>query len=245
LSDPVLAPGGTELTTTPARARRRAAFLLAPTIAAALVLALLTIVARQAAPMAVDVTVTLWLQSWREPWLTPLMYAISWPGFGPQAVLLPLLVALPLVWLGLRREALWTFGTLGVAGVNALVKLPIARPRPTDDLVSVFARLSDYSFPSGHTSQYTTLFGFAFFLVYVLARRSAWRTGLLVLLTVPIVLIGLSRMYLGQHWLSDVLGGYALAVLVLVPYCWAYARWRLPAAGRGEGSGVRGGRPIG
>jgi membrane-associated phospholipid phosphatase len=53
-----------------------------------------------------------------------------------------------------------------------------------------------------------------------------------VLLAVPIVLVGPSRLYLGQHWLSDVLGGYALAVLFLVPYCWAYAKWRLENAKR-------------
>ena len=48
----------------------------------------------------------------------------------------------------------------------------------------------------------------------------------LVLLALPIVLVGPSRLYLGQHWLSDVLGGYAVATLLLVPYCWAYTRWR-------------------
>jgi undecaprenyl-diphosphatase len=71
------------------------------------------------------------------------------------------------------------------------------------------------------------LFGFTFFLLYVLARRSALRTIGLVLLTVPIALVGPSRLYLGQHWLSDVLGGYAVAALLLLPMCWAYTRWRL------------------
>jgi membrane-associated phospholipid phosphatase len=232
VSDPVLAPGGTPLTTTPRSARRRAAYLIAPMLAAAIVLALLAILARQAAPLLLDVTVTHWLQRWQAPWLTPLMYAFSWPGYGPQAALLPLVVALPFILVGLRREALWILGTLLVAGINALVKLAIARPRPSADLVEVFSAMSDYSFPSGHTSQYTAVFGFAFFLVYVLARRSAWRTALVALLALPIVLIGISRMYLGQHWLSDVLGGYALGTLFLVPYCWVYARSRLATGDR-------------
>jgi undecaprenyl-diphosphatase len=47
------------------------------------------------------------------------------------------------------------------------------------------------------------------------------------LLAVPIVLVGPSRLYLGQHWLSDVLGGYVLAALCLVPLCWAFVKWRL------------------
>ena len=220
------------LTTAPEHARRRAAYLFGPMVSAAVALALLTIVARQAAPDRLDVAVTHWLQQWRTPWLTPFMYAVSWPGYGVQGALLPVAVALPFALVGLRREALWTLGTLAVGALNALLKLAIARPRPSSDLVAVFFQLSDYSFPSGHTAQYTALFGFAFFLVYVLARRSAWRTALLALLALPIVLIGVSRMYLGQHWLSDVLGGYALGTLLLVPYCRAYARRRL-AAGQG------------
>jgi hypothetical protein len=51
----------------------------------------------------------------------------------------------------------------------------------------------------------------------------------LVLLAIPIVLVGPSRLYLGQHWLSDVLGGYAVAAILLTPYCWAYTKWRLDA----------------
>jgi membrane-associated phospholipid phosphatase len=103
----------------------------------------------------------------------------------------------------------------------------VHRARPSPELVGVLTPLSDPSFPSGHVVQYTTLFGVTFFLVYVLARQSVLRTTALILVSIPIVLVGLSRLYLGQHWLSDVLGGYAVSVLLLVPYCWAYARWRL------------------
>ena len=199
----------------------RSAFLILLFLVAAISLGTLAWLAREAAPMAIDVAVTHWLQSWREPWLTPLMYAISWPGYGVQAALVPL---------ALRRrftDVLWVLGTLVAALANALVKLQIARPRPSADLVEVFFQMSDYSFPSGHVTQYTSLFGFAFFLAYVLMPRSPRRTAVLILSALPIALIGLSRMYLGQHWLSDVLGGYALGTMLLIPYCVAYGRSRL------------------
>ena len=66
----------------------------------------------------------------------------------------------------------------------------------------------------------------------MLAHNSIHRTTGLVLLSVPIVLVGPSRLYLGQHWLSVVIGGYAMAAMLLVPYCWAYAKWRLDATRR-------------
>jgi undecaprenyl-diphosphatase len=155
------------------------------------------------------------------------MYSASWFGFSPQNLLMPLVVAAVFALRGFRIEALWVIGAQFSAVVTTILKELVHRPRPSPDLVGVAAPLADYSFPSGHVVQYTTLFGFAFFLVYVLARRSRARTALLVLLALPIVLVGPSRLYVGQHWLSDVLGGYAVSILVLAPYCWAYAHTRL------------------
>jgi hypothetical protein len=68
--------------------------------------------------------------------------------------------------------------------------------------------------------------------VYVLTQRSTLRTMVLILLALPIILVGPSRLYLGQHWLSNVLGGYAVSVMLLIPYCWAYTKWRLTATRR-------------
>src|ERR1700737_4409177 len=206
-------------------------------LAAGVLLLGLTFLAEQSGPNAVDLSATLWIQRFTAPWFATLMYWVSWPGFPPESLLLPIVVAAPFALRGLWVEALWIIGTQIASLIDTVLKQLVNRPRPSHDLVGVLAPLSDPSFPSGHTVQYTALFGFAFYLVYVLAERSTLRTVLVVLLAVPIVLVGPSRLYLGQHWLSDVLGGYAVAALFLVPYCWAYARGRLEhARARGPGS---------
>jgi membrane-associated phospholipid phosphatase len=202
------------------------------TLAAGLVLIGLTLVASEADPNIVDLAATRWLQQFNSPWFAALMAAVSWLGFSPQNLIMPLALAAPFAARRLWVEALWILGSQSSALVTILLKDIVHRARPSPELVGVLAPLTDPSFPSGHVVQYTTLFGVAFFLVYVLSQPSSRRTAALVLLAIPIVLVGPSRLYLGQHWLSDVIGGYAVAAMLLVPYCWAYARWRLDATRR-------------
>jgi membrane-associated phospholipid phosphatase len=206
--------------------------LVGVVLAAGLVLAALTLIASQANPDAVDLAATRWLQRFDSPMFFAFMAAVSWFGFAPQSLVMPVAVASLFAARRLWVEALLVLGSQGASLVTIGLKDIVHRARPSPDLVGVFAPLSDPSFPSGHVVQYTTLFGVAFFLVYVLAQQSSRRTAALVLLALPIVLIGPSRLYLGQHWLSDVLGGYAVAAMLLVPYCWAYTKWRLDATRR-------------
>jgi membrane-associated phospholipid phosphatase len=201
-------------------------------LAAALILAVLTLIAGQADPNVVDLAATRWLQQFDNPIFFAFMAAVSWVGFAPQSLAMPVVLASVFAARRLWVEALWVIGSQGASLVTIGLKEIVHRSRPSPDLVGVLTPLSDPSFPSGHVVQYTTLFGVAFFLVNVLAHKSIRRTAGLVLLTIPIVLVGPSRLYLGQHWLSDVIGGYAVAAMLLVPYCWAYAKWRLEATRR-------------
>jgi membrane-associated phospholipid phosphatase len=219
-----------EPTASPTVVAWRTRHLVGIMLATGIVLLGLTFLAEQSGPDAFDVTATLWLQQFRAPWFATVMYEVSWFGFAPESWVLPFVVAAPFAIRGMWVEALWLLGTQVSTAIDAALKQLVGRPRPSPDLVGVMAPLSDPSFPSGHVVQYTALFGCAFYLVYVLAERSRFRTLRLLLLAVPVVLVGPSRLYLGQHWLSDVLGGYAVAALFLVPYCWAYARWRLARA---------------
>jgi membrane-associated phospholipid phosphatase len=150
---------------------------------------------------------------------------ISWPGFSPQVYVIAILIALIWYWFGFHWEAVASLmATIFTPVVNVLVKEYIRRPRPGVDVVEVFRILDSYSFPSGHVMYYVGFFGFMWFLVYTLLKRSWHRTILLVVVGVFIVLIGASRIYLGQHWATDVLGAYLLGSVTLAIVLWFY-RW--------------------
>jgi membrane-associated phospholipid phosphatase len=196
-------------------------------VVAGLVLLGLTLVASQTDPNVVDLAATRWLQQFQNPAFASLMTWVSWFGFAPQSWVMPLVVAALFTVRKLWPEAVWVLGTQAASLVAIGIKDLVHRARPSGDLVGVVSRLDSPSFPSGHVVQYTMLFGFTFFLVYVLTHPSMLRTLALMLLALPVILVGPSRLYLGQHWLSDVLGGYVVAAMLLIPYCLAYSKWRI------------------
>ena len=172
-----------------------------------------------------DIQITRAIQTINSPIFAALMSLISWFGFPPQSFILSLLIVLLIYFLGLRWEAISALvAALLPPIVNTIVKGIIRRPRPTVDLVHVLRILNSYSFPSGHVMFYVGFFGFLWFLVYTLLKRSLRRTLLLIFLGTLIALIGASRIYLGQHWSSDVLGAYLLGSLTLVAILQFY-RW--------------------
>ncbi len=96
---------------------------------------------------------------------------------------------------------------LGVAigqGVLNILKVIFQRPRPRTELY-VFS----YSFPSGHVFSATVIYGFCIYLTFRFIKNAMVKWIVSALLALLILLIGFSRVYLGVHWLSDVLAGYA------------------------------------
>lgn len=173
----------------------------------------------------IDLEIARALQSINSPIFAALMSLISWPGFSPQSFIISALIVLVIYTFGLQWEAITALvAALLPPLVNVIVKEYIRRPRPTVDLVHVFRILESYSFPSGHVMFYVGFFGFLWFLAYTLLKRSWRRTLLLIFLGTLIALVGVSRIYLGQHWPSDVLGAYLLGGLILVAILQFY-RW--------------------
>jgi undecaprenyl-diphosphatase len=174
-----------------------------------------------------DLAVARWLQ--RIPGLQTPMEIVSFLGYGAWPYLLTGLTVLILIALRRRIEAAFLITSAGVAGLlNQAVKRAIARPRPSPALVTVVRPLTDFSFPSGHVMFYVAFFGFLFFIAYREPGRSAMRILVMVLASLAILLVGASRVYLGEHWPSDVLGGYLLAIAWLTAVLEAYSRWMSP-----------------
>jgi len=171
-----------------------------------------------------DLAVARWLQ--RIPGLQTPMEIVSYFGYGARPYVLTILTVLVLIARRRRTETAFLVASAAVAGLlNQVVKVAIGRPRPSPALVRVTRGLTDFSFPSGHVMFYVAFFGFLFFLAYRERDRSAIRILVMVLASVPILLVGASRVYLGEHWPSDVLGGYLLAIAWLTVVIEAYSRW--------------------
>ncbi len=197
-------------------------------IAATFAFFALFVLAQQFAYFSFDLPVARAIQSVRDPAITFIMEFISGLGFNPLVYLLCALVMLFVYVVGLKWESVMLlFAAVGVSVLGAIVKLVVHRQRPSADLVNVFSRLNDYSFPSGHVLLFTAFLGFLLFLIFTLTPRSWVRTLGLVFMTALVALVGISRVYLGEHWPSDVLGGYLLGSLWLVVTVYVY-RWGKP-----------------
>lgn len=154
------------------------------------------------------------IQGVHVPVLSWLLTHTSDLGFFPYDILCFALVVVPLVALRLRLEAVViVLSTLIAGGLGTLAKDLVQRARPTAGFVHVAAYLHSYSFPSGHVIFATVLFGLTFWVVWIAWKNSIARNVALVVLALLIPLMGFSRVYLGEHWPSDVLGAYCLASL--------------------------------
>ncbi|WP_329109767.1 phosphatase PAP2 family protein [Micromonospora sp. NBC_01699] len=175
-------------------------------------------------------------------------------GPGPLRVLV-LAVVVWLWWRGARRVALWAVTTMVTGGVlGASLKLLFGRGRP--ELLDPVSHAPGYAFPSGHALTAALAAGVLVlvFLPFVAEigdarRRRAARWGLWAGALLVTMVTGLSRIALGVHWLSDVLGGWVLGAAVVAATTAAFATWRgrvghRPTSPLNDGVVEEEGRPL-
>lgn len=164
--------------------------------------------------MNFDAPVARAIQSVHTPIISWVLTHTSDLGWAPYDVLCVVIIAAALFALRLRLESMLIVASTLIAGeLGTLAKDLVQRARPTSTYVHLAAHLADFSFPSGHVIFATVLFGTTAWVVWIVWSSSLVRNLALVVLTAPVLLMGLSRIYLGEHWPTDVLGAYCLAGL--------------------------------
>jgi undecaprenyl-diphosphatase len=206
-------PDGNAVVTRP-RASRAVVLAWAATVGCLAVVALLGIGVRTdfGPQLRLDAVVStaLYAGDGRAPALNWLLEVLTSPGSSVERFV----VFLPVVVLLVRRRAWWTLGwvltaIVGIGPLTTLCKDFFGRVRPT--FTEGGARLESLSFPSGHASGSATLVTVALLLAWPLLSVRARRWALAAAVAL-VLLVGLTRMWLGVHFLSDVLGGWALGV---------------------------------
>jgi len=127
------------------------------------------------------------------------------------------------MWLfGWRQQAVVLVAGLGVmALLQSGLKDLVDRPRPTADLVELRAGYSSPSFPAGHVMSPTVLYGFLLYLAVALRLPLAARLALVGWSAFVLALTGPANVYVGVHWPSDVVGGYAWGAVLVLPLVYA------------------------
>jgi membrane-associated phospholipid phosphatase len=169
-----------------------------------------------------DLHLTLLVQSIDSKSLRLLMEWVSYLTSSWRAAVLVIASGI-VVWLRIGKlEGCFVLA----AGLSSLLDSPIKavvnRPRPTPDLIKVFVAEHGSGFPSGHALFAVVFLGFLAYLAITHLRRRSLRTLSFVGLLMLILLIGASRVYLGVHWPSDVLGGYLIGAVLLVVLIYLY-----------------------
>ena len=171
--------------------------------------------ARKSGPFPGDLAVTLFLQGFPASPLRVFAQGVSFLGAPTIAAATALASAAGLWIAGRRTDGLIIAGTLLPDLLNQGLKVLIDRPRPPEGLVQVWELAGGGSFPSGHAFHAILFLGVAIFIVRR-HTKNRWPKALLSLLFASLILLmGLSRIYLGVHWASDVLGGYLIGGLFL------------------------------
>ena len=162
----------------------------------------------------IDLPVSTWFHANRNPFVTQLMLLVShWHSTtGVLAMAAVLGVAL---WY--RHQPWWLLALLlSVPGgmlLNVAVKNLVQRARPHFD--NPVLTLATYSFPSGHTAGAALFYGFLTVLVFADPGARRWRGAMVIVAVAMVLLVGLSRIYLGAHYFTDVVGAIVEAMLWL------------------------------
>ncbi|PJN89501.1 phosphatase PAP2 family protein [Bacillus sp. mrc49] len=172
-----------------------------------------------------DGEVISFIQGWESPVLTGIMKVFTYIGSTGSMIVLSLFILI-FLYKGLKHRVELVLFIAVMAGspiLNAMVKLCFQRTRP--DLHRLI-EIGGYSFPSGHAMNAMSLYGILTFLLWRHIKVKWGRILLIVMSTSMILTIGISRIYLGVHYPSDIIAGYLAGGFWIATSIWFFQRYQ-------------------
>ncbi|HHY90236.1 MAG TPA: phosphatase PAP2 family protein [Clostridiales bacterium] len=147
----------------------------------------------------------------RSQMLTHLFKGITFTGNFLSVVIITLVIAGVLIYFKKTKQALFfSLNVLGLWLFNEMLKQVFRRPRPLEPRL---VHVSGYSFPSGHSMVFMGLSAWVIYYILRNVRNRRMAVLISILILIYAVLVGLSRVYLGVHYFSDVLAGWTIGIL--------------------------------
>lgn len=161
----------------------------------------------------------------RTGFVTGLMSVFTFLGSTVPLATFALVVASVIGWRAhaWQPPVLTAVTVIGVALLNMQIKQAVDRPRPDEQYQVMEA--SGYSFPSAHAMSTAAVVGVTAFLIYRTTHSAKVHQLTVVSAATFIFMVAISRIYLGAHWLTDVVGGLALGLACLLALGWAFHRF--------------------
>ena len=150
------------------------------------------------------------LKNWKSPGLTTFFKTITALASAPVLIFFCILI---LIFIK-KRTYFYLVGLnlINTVILNTALKVLFRRERPIESIIEE----SGYSFPSGHSMASLAFYGFLIYLLYKSSIQKKLKILLITILGIIIMLIGTSRIYLGVHYLSDVLAGFSFTLAYLI-----------------------------
>ncbi len=191
----------------------------------------LAVVVKTTPYFPIDLQISKSLQTINFPRFAQAMTILSNTGWGIQLYSGIAIIILGLFLIGKKIASLFViFISLLDTVLFFVIANLVNRPRPSPDLIRVDWKITVGGFPSGHVLLYTLIFGFLFYITLTEVKNKVLKTFLEIFFVSLMILIGIARIYSGQHWPSDVLGGYLLGSIGLIVIIYFYNRFKGPGA---------------